>query len=393
MEVKIEKLDNELRGICYVNGKITFVSKALPNEEVIIDLVEKHSKYNIGKLIKIIKPSTKRRNSFCPFNKYCGSCTLSILDYDDTISLKKERLKDILKGYIDKDIQVISSPKDKYYRNKITIHIRNGIAGYFIENTNTVIKVDNCMIASPGINAFLSILPTLNIKNADIVIRDNYKNELLIAINTKESVFIPKVNDLLISGIVVNDKVLYGNDYLIEKVGNLYFKVTYDAFFQVNREMLDIVFNLLKSNILIGTNVLDLFCGTGVLGLSVSSFVNKVYSIELNKHSYLNAIDNAKMNNINNIEFICGDANEEIRNINDNIDVVIVDPPRSGLSKVGISLLKKIKAKRIIYLSCNPITLKRDIDNLDIYKVINVVGLDFFCYTYHVETFCILDLK
>ena len=176
-------------------------------------------------------------------------------------------------------------------------------------------------------------------------------------------------------------------------INNKLFKVNYNSFFQINnymtKEMINIINNNCSEKIL-----LDLYCGVGFLGQAINYKFDKIYGIELNRNSIIDAINNAKINKINNTYYMCGDSSKLISNIKENVDTLIIDPPRSGLYKNMVNDVININSNIIIYVSCNPITLGRDINILkNKYYVDKIYLLDMFSNTYHFETVCVLKLK
>lgn len=397
--VKIEKLDNEGRGICYINNKITFVFNALPNEIVNIKIVKETSKYNEAIVIKYISYSDKRKNSICPYFDKCGGCNLLNISYEDTCSFKQNKLKDIMYKYAKLSLPVsfISSKNDLHYRNKITLKVVNKEIGYYKESTHKLLKIDNCLLASNAIQDIIPDLKYLDIKDGEVTIRSNYNNELLIIINTK-NIINPNIDYLKnkhkIVGIIVNGKTLVGDNYFMEIINNKLFKVSYDSFFQINRDICSEIFNLLNEYINKTDVILDLYCGVGSLGLSVASNSNKLYGLEIIPNAILNCITNAKLNKIDNTYYLLGDVSNNISKIKDKIDTIIVDPPRAGNDKKTLDSIIKIQPSKIIYISCNPMTLARDINILkEYYNVDKIIGLDMFPYTHHVECVCVLNLR
>ena len=394
MEVTIVRLDDYGRCICYVKDNITFVPNACVDDVLEIEIVKEAKKYNIGKIKSII--SSKRQNSFCPYSDICGGCSLSLMSYEDTLSFKKQKLEHLFKKFctLELNIPVIASPKPLEYRNKITLHVKEGIVGLYKEETNEIVSINECKLVPYKVNEFIRIIPKFNIQNGTVVIRNNYNMELLVNFITDDNINIPNLTEFKIVGILKNGKVLKGEDFFIERLNNMYFKVSYDAFFQINlgitKKLFDLLIGLAPKN----KNVLDLFCGTGTLGLTLAPFSKKVYGIEINENATINATYNAKINGLNNCYYLCGDANKLISKINDKIDLVIIDPPRSGMSKEGIDLLRKVKADTIIYIACDPITLARDVNYLkNDYGVKTAVGLDMCGFTYHVECVSVLYRK
>ena len=396
MEYEIINLNDQGLGVTYVDGKVTFVYNALEGEVVTLDIVKSNSKFNMAKVRKYVKVSDQRCEAMCPFYEECGGCHLQHLSYENTVKYKKNKLENILHKFSNIDIKVnmISCKNNLNYRNKITLKVKDGVVGYYSYKTNDIVKIDNCLIASDNINKFVKHIEKFNVKSGEVVIRENFNQELLIRFISNDKINIVDIDDLKIVGIIQNNKLLKGESSFVDKINNKYFKISYDSFFQVNREMAGNIFNIIRENIIKDSTVLDLYSGVGTLGINVGDISKKVYGIEIVENAVLNSISNANANKVKNASYMLGDASKVIDKIKDTIDVVIVDPPRSGLSKHEVDVLQNINPKQIIYVSCDPITLARDLKLLNNnYNINKVYGLDMFPYTYHVESLCILERK
>ena len=196
--------------------------------------------------------------------------------------------------------------------------------------------------------------------------------------------------------VVLNNKKIYGDD-LYEDLNGLKFVISPLSFFQVNKYNTINLYNKILDYCNLSGNevVLDLYCGTGTIGSFVSKKCSKVIGIEINEDAVKDANKNKEINNLNNIEFICGDSGKILKNNKyKNIDIVIVDPPRSGLSDLSINEIININPKKIIYTSCDPVTLARDLRKLsEKYDVLELTPVDMFPNTYHVESVCLLERK
>ncbi len=398
-KVIIEKLDNQGRGICFINNKITFIPNTLPTEEVEVEIVKESKKFNEAKVINYIKQSPIRIPSICPYFENCGGCDLLHSSYKDTIKYKKEKLESILYKYahLKKDIEIVECDNHLNYRNKITLKVQDGKYGYYIMDTHDLIEIDNCYLAEEPINDFIKDLKHLNMRNGQVIIRCNYNQELLIWLKSKEKVN-PDIEYLKskhkIVGIVLNEKVLVGEPSFIEIINHMLFTISYDSFFQVNRNICSKLFNLIEDEIDEDEVILDLYCGVGTLGINATKKAKKAYGIEIVKNAVLNAITNSKINKRDNIYYMLGDVGTTLPKIKDTIDTIIVDPPRAGLDNITKQTILEFKANKIIYVSCDPMTLARDLKELqEVYNIKSIKGLDMFPMTHHCESITVLERR
>ena len=398
-KVIIEKLDNQGRGICFINNKITFIPNTLPTEEVEIEITKESKKYNEAKVINYLKKSKKRIEGLCPYFGFCGGCELLHSSYEDTINFKKEKLESIIYKYahIKENIEIIKSDNRLNYRNKITLKIKDGHYGYYENNSHNLIEINNCLLVEEPINELIKDISHLNIQNGEVIIRSNYNKELLIHIKSKEKVQ-PDIEYLKskhkIVGIILNDKPLIGETSFIEIINHMLFQVSYDSFFQVNRNICSKLFNIIEEEINDNETILDLYCGVGTLGINATKKAKKAYGIEIVKNAVLNAITNSKINKRDNIYYMLGDVSTTLPKINEKIDTIIVDPPRAGLDSITKETILNLKAKKIIYVSCDPMTLARDLKELqEIYNIKKIKGLDMFPMTHHCESITVLERR
>ena len=281
------------------------------------------------------------------------------------------------------------------YRNKVSLKIDNGKIGYYEEMTHNITNINKCLLASPPINKTIELLPLLNIKNALVTIRSNYQDEVLLIINTKEklknipSIFEEHIN---LKGIILNDKLIYGNNSFEEIINDLKYQVSYNSFFQVNPYITKELFKIVTNHLEKDDIVYDLYCGVGAISLQAAKKVKQVIGIEVVKNAVINAVKNKKLNNINNAEFLLHDLKKEFKTtIIPN--TIIIDPPRGGIDKKTMEWIINIQPKKIIYISCNPNTLVRDIKLLNNYTKKEISILDMFSYTHHCESVCILERR
>lgn len=389
MKVEIVKLDDFGCGICFVNNKVTFVPNTIPGDIVNIKIVKENKKYNEAILIDLVKSSSKRIDAPCPYFGICGGCSLQTLPYDLGISYKKDKVINYFKkmGLIINP-SLITNDTPYNYRNKITLKVVNGVVGYYKLNSHSVVEVNKCLLAEECINDVISIVYGMGIINGEVIIRSNYKSEILIIINSKYKINTTNISSN-IKGIILNDEVIYGNDYFYEEINNIKYKVSYKAFFQVNRNVASKMFKLVEDFTNNNDCVLDLYSGVGTLGLSASKKAKNVLGVEINKDAVKDANENTVINKLNNAKFIYSDASN-IKNIDVSFNKLIVDPPRAGLSREVIDFIKFKLPDEIMYISCDYHTQARDLKLLDSYEIIDSYICDLFSYTYHVECICFL---
>ncbi len=400
MKVFIEKLDDFGRGIAHVNKKVVFVKNALPKEVVEIKIIKDKKSFSEALIVKVLGVSNKRVFDVCPYFNICGGCHLLHLDYDDTLIFKQTKIKELLKkNKIDyeKEIDIVKSDIPLNYRNKISLKIENKEIGFYQENTHKLIPIKECVLAKSSINEVIKNSYLLNLENANLTIRSNYNDEILLIINTceKPNIELDKLKEKIkLVGIVFNEKTIYGNNFFYERLNNKLFKVSFDSFFQINLNIASKLFDFILDNIRDDSKVLDLYSGVGTLGIVASSKALKVYSVEIIKNAVLNGIFNASLNKRNNIKYILGDVSNLVNKINEEFDTLIIDPPRRGLDKNTIDFILRKKPSKIIYVSCDANTLMRDLKKLeDSYEINDFKIMDMFSFTYHVECMCILNIK
>lgn len=402
MEVVIEKMNHQAMGIAKINGKVVFIPKVIVGDIVDIDIVKEYKNYSIGKVNKIIKKSAKRVNVLCPYYDVCGGCSISAYTYQDELEYKVNNVIDIFKrNDIDIKPNIIKSDNRYGYRNKITLQVSNGIIGLYEEDSNKIVDVDKCLLVSDILNEIIDIIKkNINVNKCNkIVIRDTYYGIMIIFYGSVNSEEVIKYLGNKVVSIYTYDnkyKCIYGEKYLYEMIGEYKYRISPDSFFQVNSRTVNKLYNKVVEYAIESEkedNLVDLYCGTGTIGIYLSKYFNNIIGIELNKQAVEDAKENAKINGVNNIEFYAGDVGKII---NDQIkaDVIVVDPPRSGLDKRTKDILLKIKADKIVYVSCNPLTLARDIKELDSgYKLGNITLVDMFPNTHHVESVCVLNFR
>lgn len=404
-EVDILKLDNLGRGMSFLNDKPLYIEGALKDEKVKYEITRENSKYIEAFCTEVIDKSSDRTLVKCPFYSLCGGCNIMHLSYPSQLKFKKEKVVALLKKFADVNEDVIGDiipTINEGYRNKVTLKVKEKI-GFYKRRSYEIVDIDSCLVASSKINEIIREIKKLRLKNiSEIIIRSTYSGESLVALIATGKIdidyFKKNLKERLDNLVVINDEketVLFGKGYITEKLNGFYFKVSPLSFFQVNTNGAEKLYEkvLEYADLKGGENVLDLYCGTGTIGIYLSSKAKKVTGIEINKYAAANAIENSKMNNISNAEFICGDVGKLAKSFK-NVDLVVIDPPRNGLNKNAVENVLKISPKKIVYVSCDPATLARDLNYLkEYYDVKNISMVDMFPNTYHVESITVLERK
>ena len=390
LEVEIINLDHFGRGIAKKDKPI-FIDDALVGEVVEIEITKDKKKYSEGKVINYIKKSPLRVESDCPYYDKCGGCDLLHLSYEEQLKYKENKVKEIIKKFSGLECVNKIVPSVQYnYRNKVTLHVNKKV-GYYQKKSYDIIAIDKCLIADNKINKLIKKLNNIDLNTINkIMIRTSNKEIMLVV--EGGSVNIALFDE--VDTIIVDNKVLKGKGYIINDVNNLKFVISPNSFFQVNQIGMCNIYNQVLKYVDENTNVLDLYCGTGTIGIYLANKVNKVLGVEINSSAINDALLNKKINNLTNIDFKLGDVGTILNNNNFKADCIVVDPPRAGLDNVAIKNIIKINPQKLIYVSCDPVTLARDLNILsNDYNVLEITPFDMFSNTYHVECVALLTKK
>ena len=388
MIVKIDKLSHDLRGITKIDNKITFIPKTLPEEVVNIRITKQKKKFNEGCLTTIIEESKDRVKYICPYYDICGGCDTGHILYSKSIMYKKDMVVDIFKRYCDMDVDmdIVYDDDNIYnYRNKITLRVNDGKLALVGES---LVNIDYCYLVNDNINKVIGILNGICLDGInEVIIRGTDEIMVIIKGNIDNDKLIQILKDN-VSSIFINGVKVFGNDYVMINVGNYRYAVYPDSFFQVNTKMISRLYDKVLEFAGKGDKLLDLYCGAGTIGIYLANNFNSVRGIEQNEFAIKGANLNKGINDIKNISFVC----EKASDINEIVeDVVVVDPPRSGLDSTTIKRILDSRIERLIYVSCNPITLARDINILkDKYNLVSMSLFDMFPNTSHAECVCLL---
>lgn len=405
LNVSIEKLDHFGNGLTKVENQYIFVKNALPKEKVRIEITNVKKKFLNANMIEVITPSIDRVSVPCPYYEFCGGCQVMHQVYLKQLEFKKEKVIELFQkfaGIRDLEIENIYSGKQFSYRNKVVFHGKNQILGLYKEKSNDLVEVEKCLLVEEDISQIYYKIKEYLKKNPDtkiddLTIRKTSLNEYMVIINGTLDLkpFLAYLDGFLVKSVYLNQRCIYGDEYIIEEVFGLKFRIYRNAFFQVNYEMMKTLYQLVMDYYQDKEyqTVLDLYCGTGTIGMLVSSYVKKVIGVEVVHDSILAANQNKMINQLSNITFFEGKVEDRISQFQ-NIDSIILDPPRSGLDEKTRRTILKIAPKSIVYISCDPVTLARDLKELFKDYIIEKVNLvDMFPNTYHIESVCMLSRR
>ena len=439
-KAKCSDISSEGKGVVKLGRDVCFVDGLFIGEEADVEVLYHRAGVYYGKVKKLYALSKDRIQPKCKVCTSCGGCQYQQINYKTQLEYKTKRVREALSrigGIKTEVLPCIGMDEPYYYRNKIQMPYGkdrrgNVVYGFFKENSHEIIPVKECAIEDKRAASILwdikELVKEMNIPiyNEDsgkgilryVLIRTSYHyQELMVVLVTSMLNFPGQRNfvDALtkkhpeITTIVENvnkrhtnvilgeqEKTLYGPGFIKDDILGLSFEISASSFFQVNPVQVEKLYktalNLIKPQQ--KPIILDAYSGVGTIGLIAARNAEKVLSVEINKDASRNAIENAKRNNVTNIEFYCDDAGHFINNMDGDLDIVIMDPPRKGSDEKFLSVLLNKKPKQIIYVSCDPETLARDLKYLSkLYKVDYVQPVDMFPMTAHVENVVGLTLR
>ena len=431
-------------GIAKIDGLTIFIPNAIKGEKLKILIVKVLSSHAFGKIVEIIEKSPYRIESDCTTYKRCGGCSLRHIKYEETLKMKQNAVQSLVNKTLKNKIEVedtLGMENPYHYRNKAQYPVglnKDGkpVIGVFANRTHEIIPINTCFIQNKQTEEIAKYIFEFLVKNnisvynektqkglvRHIVTKIGIKtNEIMciLVINGKEmakekelveeltnkfkniKTIVKNINTKNTNVILGNENInLYGDGYISDILGDYKFKISPMSFYQVNPIQAEKLYNLgvESANITKNDVVFDLYCGIGTISLFMSKFAKKVYGIEIVEEAIIAAKENAKINNVDNTEFIAGDVEkvlDELVNKKQIIpDIIMVDPPRRGLDNTSIENIKKVRTKKLVYISCNPASLVRDLAKLEeIYEVKQITPVDMFPFTSHVEVCALLELK
>jgi 23S rRNA (uracil1939-C5)-methyltransferase len=435
IEIDIDDMSHEGQGVGKVDGFTVFVEGALKDERVLAGIDDVAKRYSRGHVEKIMRPSKDRVVPQCPYAERCGGCMLQHLSYDAQLDFKTQKVKDSLKriGHIDAQVYDIIGMNEPYgYRNKAQFPVGDeggrAVIGFFEKGSHKIVPSKRCLIQHEASDIVANIVKkwveqyNISIYNEisgqgtlrHIVTKVGFKTKqlmVILVVNADHILYTDELIQMLksavpgLTSLILNtntkktnvilgqkNKVLYGTFYITDYIGNIEFRLSPLSFFQVNPVQVEVLYSkALEFAELKGHEiVIDAYCGIGTISLFLAKNAKKVYGIEVISQAIQDARLNARLNGIENVGFIEGAAEDvmcEFVKQGIKPDVIVMDPPRRGCDEKLLDAAVTMKPKRMVYVSCNPATLARDLRFLEDrgYKTQKVQPVDMFPHTYHVE--------
>ena len=435
---------SEGEGIGKVDGFTLFVKDALIGDEIEVKVIKTKKNYGYGRLMKIIKPSPFRVEARCKNARACGGCQIQHLSYEKQLEYKQTKVENLLKrvGKIEnyEMLPIIGMKEPYYYRNKAQFPVgknKDGeiITGFYAGRTHAIIDTEHCYIQHPLNEHLVRCVKQWMVQNhiepydettgqglvRHILTRIGFKTKevmVCLVINGKK---LPKAEKLIeflkdipgMTSISININqektnvilgrqvvTLWGRDYIEDYIGDVKFRISPLSFYQVNPIQTEVLYNkAIEFAGLTGKErVIDAYSGIGTIGMVASDNAGEVISVELNGDAVRDAVFNAKQNKVKNIRFYKEDAGDfmvKMASHKEQADVVFMDPPRSGSDKKFLDSLLRLRPKKVVYISCNPETLARDLKHLtgNGYRIKEIQPVDMFPSTGHVEAVCLLSRR
>lgn len=431
---KCESYTYEGLGVVKYENTPVFVKNMLLNEtgEIIITKVLKN--YAFGRMLNMIEKSSERVQPKCSLSKQCGGCQLQHMSFNEQKAFKKQRVQDCITriGKIDLEVEDIISMENPYhYRNKgqIPVGIKDDkvVTGFYRIHSNDIIDMNECLIQHDSINDIVQETKKLlqKYQNGEyfrhLLIKVGFVTQQIMIVFIVKDKKIPHLDEMIqilsknehVKSIILNinqrndnvilgeeEIVLYGKKTIQDQLHDLTFNISSKSFFQVNPiqtlNLYDLAVEYAK---LSGKEtVLDLYCGIGTISLFMAQKAKHVIGIEIVEDAIKDAKVNAQINGIENTEFYCSDAGTFAKKlVQENLkpDVISIDPPRKGCDQITLDSIIQMDPKRIVYISCDPSTLARDLNYLTQYQyeVQKVTPVDMFPHSYHVETVVLMSKK
>ncbi|WP_026691200.1 23S rRNA (uracil(1939)-C(5))-methyltransferase RlmD [Alteribacter aurantiacus] len=443
MQLSFEDLTHDGAGVAKLDGYPIFVPRALPGEEGQVKIVKVKKNFAIGRLVELTDESENREEPPCPIFKRCGGCQLQHLSYEGQLEYKQKHVKDVLArigGLPDVPVHATLGMADPWrYRNKAQVPVgeRGGhiVAGFYAERSHEIVDMPNCVIQHEENDKVVQLVKKLAVKYGirgydeekhrgtlrHIVTRHGKNSGELMVVLVTRGKELPNKKNLVqdireelpnVTSIVQNinpkrtnvifgekTEVLWGEEVIYDTIGDIRFAISARSFYQVNPTQTKVLYDqaLAYANLSGNETVIDAYCGIGTISLFLAQKAKKVLGVEIVPEAITDAKKNAEINGFTNTEFVVGEAEKVMpwwyaQGVRP--EVIVVDPPRKGCDEALLEAIINMKPKRVVYVSCNPATLARDLKYLSEhgYEAKEVQPVDMFPQTTHCEAVAKIEL-
>lgn len=442
ISLEITGMTSEGSGVGRHDGMVVFVANSAVGDQLTVRIIKAAKTYCIGKIEAIETPSPARIEADCPVFAQCGGCVYRHISYESELDIKTQRVRDALDhigGLESLPLRpIVGSEKTDRYRNKAQFPIgldRDGkpILGFYAGRSHRIIACDDCALQPEAFRGAMEALQQWMAESGDTVyneltgkgrLRHLYLREgsasgermVCLVVNGngvhKEDRLIALLREKVpgLTSIVINSnrektnvilgkkfRTVWGSDTITDVLCGLQFRIAPAAFYQVNRDQAERLYQLAAeyADLSGEETLLDLYCGAGTIGLTMAAKAKRLIGVEIVPEAIENAKENARINGVENAEFLCGDAADAARTLQQRgirPDVIVVDPPRKGCDESLIQTISEMAPKRVVYVSCDPATLARDLKRFTElgYVPQEATPVDLFPRTSHVETVCLL---
>lgn len=402
MKLEIIDMIDDGRCVAKHEGKTVFVDGGSVGEIIEAKKIKEKKNLIFATKTKTIQQSPNKQEPLCPHYYECDGCSMQDITYEKELEIKKNsvlnKLQRIAKLDI-KDVDILTNA-EYYYRNKVDLKVENGKLGYYNRKTHNLTQISTCKIASKAINEMINWLGNHDLNGvSEIKIRSNYNDEIQISLDY--------ISDQLLENLKTVDKIveiyekkknfdlIYRKKQFVDKIGDLSFIISPKSFFQVNKYNTSLLYDTAKQmmNATANDRILDLYCGIGTTTMYIGNGNNTI-GVEVVKDAVKDANQNKKLNNLESIQFIEEKSENVVGKLTqEHFDIILVDPPRKGMDEKVVEAIIKSTAKKLVYISCDPATLARDLKLLteNGFVVENVKLVDMFAKTMHVETVALLS--
>ncbi len=407
MIVKVEKLVYNGYGLARApEGRVLFIPYTAPQEKVKVRIVEERKDFAFAKVVEILEPSPYRVEPSCPHFGLCGSCQWLHVNYEEQLRQKRQILERELTKQLKRKVNIeeIIPSYPFGYRRRAKLYVERKLIGFKSFRGIKVIPIGRCLLLTEALNSALLELYKYQsvLRNATEIWMGSDKDENTVLVSMNASKKIRDIHSILHSieektqkeaGVLIRystKRSQLGRRFLLETLMGKRIKYTYNSFFQNNRFLTERLVEEVVKRVEEGARVLELYSGCGTFTLPVASKAKEITAVEMNPTSCQLLRESAAENQLNNVKVIEAECSRFISSLEERFDIVLLDPPREGCSIQIIQWINEKKPQRVIYVSCNPTTLAKDLSRINGYEIETMIPIDMFPQTFHIEAIAVL---